>query len=82
MVMDTMQIRITPDIIKRLDKLVKTGLYANRSDVVRDAVRRFIWATEVGTIKSIGDSVELVRKARKDLSKNITKKELERINNL
>jgi Arc/MetJ-type ribon-helix-helix transcriptional regulator len=82
MVMDTLQIRMNPELLKRIDAMVKTGIYSNRADVIRDAVRRFVWEKEVGTIPNLGNSVELVRKARKELSKNITKEEIEKINNL
>ncbi|MEK6890399.1 MAG: ribbon-helix-helix domain-containing protein [Nanoarchaeota archaeon] len=70
MVMDTLQIRMNSALIKRIDLLVKSGIYANRADVIRDAVRRFVWEKEVGTINWNGeDSVEQIRKVRKKLSK-------------
>lgn len=71
MVMDTLQIRMNPELINRVDLLVKTGVYSNRSDVIRDAVRRFIWSQEVGSLSNLskgGDSVKKVRKIRKELS--------------
>ena len=80
--MDTLQIRMNPELLKRIDAMVKTGIYSNRADVIRDAVRRFVWEKEVGSIPNIGNSVELVRKTRKELSKNISKEELDKINNL
>ena len=68
--MDTLQIRMNSALIKRIDLLVKSGIYANRADVIRDAVRRFVWEKEVGTINWNGeDSVEQIRKVRKKLSK-------------
>ncbi len=82
MVMDTFQVRMNKELIKRIDFLVKKGLYNSRSDVVRDAVRRFVWRGEVGTIGQIGDSVEMVRSTRKKLSKETKKEELEGINAL
>ncbi len=82
MVMDTLQIRMNPELLKRIDAMVKTGIYSNRADVIRDAVRRFVWEKEVGSIPNMGNSVELVRKARKELSKKISKEELDKINNL
>ncbi len=42
MVMSTMQIRLTEKQIRSIDGLVKTGIYPNRSEAVRDAVRRLI----------------------------------------
>ncbi len=80
MVMDTLQIRINKGLLKRVDSLIKSGIYSNRSDVIRDAVRRFIWEKEVGSILKRGNSVEQIRKARKELSKE--KIDLDEINNL
>lgn len=80
MVMDTMQIRLNQGLIKRIDILIKSGVYSNRSDVIRDAVRRFVWEKEVGSINNIGKSVEQVRKAREKLSKE--KIDLDKINKL
>ncbi len=40
--MQTMQIRLTEKQIKRVDALVKKGIYPNRSEAVRDAVRRLV----------------------------------------
>jgi Arc/MetJ-type ribon-helix-helix transcriptional regulator len=79
MVMDTLQIRMNKALLKRIDNLVETGIYANRSDIIRDAVRRFVWEKEVGSISNRGNSVEQMKKIRKNLSENIS---LDEINNL
>lgn len=42
MPMQTMQIRLTDKQIKRIDTLVKKGVYPNRSETVRDAVRKLV----------------------------------------
>ncbi len=42
MSMQTMQIRLTDKQIKRVDVLVKKGVYPNRSEAVRDAVRKLV----------------------------------------
>ncbi len=34
------QVRLTEKIIEKLDELVEKGMYSNRSQVIRDAVRR------------------------------------------
>jgi Arc/MetJ-type ribon-helix-helix transcriptional regulator len=68
MVMDTLQIRMNNGLLKRVDSLVKTGVYSNRSDVIRDAVRRFVWEKEVGSISNKGNSVEKIREIRNKLS--------------
>ena len=69
MVMDTLQIRMTKGLLEQVDSLVEQGLYANRADVVRDAVRRLVWKQEAGSIPFKGSGVGLVRKARDNLSK-------------
>ena len=80
MVMETMQIRINGQLVKELDKVVKSGFYANRADVIRDAVRRFIFESQIGTINSKANSVKEVRKIRESLSKE--KINLQKINDL
>ncbi len=80
MVMDTVQIRLSHGIIERIDDLVETGIYANRSDVIRDAVRRLVLDRLVGIIPSAGDSVKEVREIRKKLSKE--KFDLDKLNKL
>ena len=80
MVMDTLQIRMNPELLKRIDLMVKTGTYSNRADVIRDAVRRFVWEKEIGSIPNKEDSVKQVREIRKKLSKG--KFDLDEINNL
>ncbi len=42
MVMQTMQIRLTEKQIRRIDTLVTKGVYPNRSEAVRDAVRKLV----------------------------------------
>ena len=76
--MDTLQIRMNKELLKRVDFLVKTGIYSNRSDVIRDAVRRFVWDKEINSVSKKGDSVKLVRNIRDKLSKE--KIDLEKIN--
>ena len=42
MVMMTVQIRLTERQLKAIDVLVKRGVYPNRSEAVRDAVRSLV----------------------------------------
>ncbi len=42
MVMETVQIRLTEKQIKSIDVLVRRGIYPNRSEAVRDAVRQLV----------------------------------------
>ena len=78
--MDTLQIRLSHGLIKRIDSLIRSDIYSNRSEVIRDAVRRFVWEKEVGSILNKGNSVKQIREARKILSKQ--KIDLNEINKL
>lgn len=40
--METVQIRLTEKQIKAISALVKKGIYPNRSEAVRDAVRKLV----------------------------------------
>jgi len=80
MVMDTIQIRLSHGLVERVDDLVGTGIYANRSDAIRDAVRRLILDKQIGSIPNTGDSVKEIRKIRTKISKE--KFDLDEINKL
>ena len=67
--MDTVQIRLSHGLVERIDDFVDLGIYANRSDVIRDAVRRLVVDKLVGIIPNTGDSVKEVHEIRKKLSK-------------
>ena len=69
MTMTVTQVRLPQGIIEEVNKLVEKGFYTNKSDVVRDALRRLILDKQVGSIQNTGDSVEEVRTIRKKLSK-------------
>ncbi|MBI4020523.1 MAG: ribbon-helix-helix protein, CopG family [Candidatus Aenigmarchaeota archaeon] len=40
--MDTIQIRLTGKQIRAIDRLVQAGIYPNRSEAIRDAVRKLV----------------------------------------
>jgi len=80
MVMDTVQVRLSHGLIEMIDNFVKTGIYANRSDVIRDSVRRMVLEQQVGTIPNTGNSVNEIRKIREKLSSE--KVDLDEINKL
>jgi Arc/MetJ-type ribon-helix-helix transcriptional regulator len=60
--------------------MVRSGFYANRADVIRDAVRRFVFESQIGIISNKGNAVLSVRKARQKLSKE--KIDIDEINSL
>lgn len=78
MVMDTIQIRLGHGLVKKIDELVKTGIYSSRSDVLRDAVRRLVLDNLIGIIDDKENSVKQVKKLREKASKE--KFDLEEIN--
>ena len=80
MTMETMQIRMNKELIQRVDTLVKTGIYSNRSDAIRDAVRRLILNDLVGILSNNENSVKQIQSMRKKLSKE--KFNLKEINKL
>ena len=80
MVMDTIQVRLSHGIVKRIDGLVETGVYSSRSDVLRDAVRRLVLDKLIGIIPNKEDSIKEVRALRQRLSKE--KIDLNEINKL
>ncbi len=83
MVMDVIQVRLSEGLIEKVDDLVQTGIYSNRSDVVRDAVRKLVLSNIVGIIKEKNDSVKEVKNIRKKLSSKMkSSRDLNEINKL
>jgi len=80
MTMSVTQVRLPEGLEKELDVLVKRGIYTNKSDVIRDAIRRLILEKQIGSIPNTGDSVKEIREIRKKLSKE--KFDLDKINKL
>ena len=80
MTMELMQVRLPEGLIEEVDKFVEKGYYANKSDVIRDAIRRLVLAKQIGSVPNTEDSVEEVRKIRKQLSrKDIDVEEINRL---
>jgi len=67
--MSMIQVRLPEGLIHGLESYVGNGEYASKSDVVRDAIRRFLLQRQVGSIPNTGDSVKEVRAIRKKLSR-------------
>ena len=80
MTMTVAQVRLPEGLEKELDILVKRGLYASKSDAIRDAIRRLTLEKMIGIIPNTGDSVKEIREIRKRLSKE--KFDLDKINKL
>ena len=69
MEMAVTQVRLPEGLIMEIDKLVDKGFYTNKSDVIRDAIRKLVLEKQIGSIPDTGDSVKEVREIRKKLSK-------------
>ncbi|MBU0459998.1 MAG: ribbon-helix-helix domain-containing protein [Candidatus Woesearchaeota archaeon] len=83
MTMEVAQVRLPERLMEEVDNLVDKGLYTNKSDVIRDALRKLILEKQIGTIPNTGDSVKEIREIRKKLSKEIKSfKDIEEINKL
>ena len=80
MEMAVTQVRLPEGLVKEIDKLVDKGFYTNKSDVIRDAIRKLVLEKQIGSIPDTGDSVKEIRDIRKKLSKE--KLNLSEINQL
>lgn len=40
--MENIQAKLTPKLLEEVEKLIKEGLYADRDEAIRDAIRRLI----------------------------------------
>lgn len=69
MTMKVAQVRLPQGVLETVDSFVESGHYANRSDVIRHAIRMLTLEKEVGSIPYKGNAVKLIRKARRELSK-------------
>jgi len=70
--METLQVRLTGDLIRMVDRLVEQGIYSSRSEAVRDAVRKLVVESEIGSLaekKTEKTSVELVKEVRQKIWK-------------
>jgi len=61
--METVQIRLTKNMLKKIDELIKIGEYPNRSEAIRDGVRRML--------EHRGSSHEVLNVSVKDLQRFI-----------
>lgn len=50
------QIRFTRKLIERIDELIDSGIYSNRSEAIRDATRRLVIEFSQRGVKSKGKS--------------------------
>lgn len=82
MTMVVAQVRLPEGLMEEVDELVEKGLYTNKSEVIRDALRKLILERQIGSVRNTGDSVQEVREIRKKLSPGFSASDLEEINAL
>ena len=51
--METVNAKLTKKLISEADAIIKEGWYANKSELIRDAVRELIKKLQGGTLKSL-----------------------------
>ena len=82
MTMTVAQVRLPEGLMDEVEKLVTKGFYTNKSDVIRDALRKLVLEKQVSSVPNTGDSVKEIREIRKRLSKGFTITDLDEINAL
>ena len=82
MTMAVAQVRLPEGLMQEVDVLVEKGLYTNKSEVIRDALRQLILERQIGSVPNTGDSVQEVREIRKKLSTDFSVEDLEDVNKL
>jgi Arc/MetJ-type ribon-helix-helix transcriptional regulator len=81
MTMSLLQVRVPDGIVTAVNRMVESGLYSSKSDVVRDAIRQLVLEKQIGSVPNTGDSVKEIRAIRNKLSKEIkTFEDLKRLN--
>ena len=80
MSMALVQVRLPEGLVTEIGGLVDKGYYTNKSDVIRDAIRRLILEKHIGSIQNTGDSVKEIQEIRKKLSSE--EFDVDRINEL
>ena len=78
--MEVIQARLPKGLINELNRIVSKGIYTNKSDLIRDAIRRLILEKQIGSVSNKLNSVKQVRNIRNKLSKE--KFDLKEINNI
>ena len=67
--METVQIRLTKNMLDKLDELIMIGEYNNRSEVIRDGVRKMLdyksYSSEVLNV-SVKDLQRFIKTAGKE----------------
>lgn len=76
--MESVQIRLTPQLLKRVDYLVREGIYSNRNEAIRDAVRKL--ALKYETLAHTGKlrtklTPKLPRRSGEELIREVREKE-------
>ena len=80
MEMSMTPVRLPKVLVEQINILVEKGVYLNKSDAIRDAIRRLVLNDMVGIIPQTKNSIKKIKNVRKKLSKG--KINLDEINKL
>jgi Arc/MetJ-type ribon-helix-helix transcriptional regulator len=70
--MEITQIRIPKGLLEETQVLIDKGYYTNKSDLIRDAIRKLVLEYHIGSVHDKKNSVAQIKKVRKVLSKQVT----------
>jgi Arc/MetJ-type ribon-helix-helix transcriptional regulator len=77
MSMVLIQARLPKKLVSEVNFFVNNGFYENKSDFIRDAVRKLVFEEQLRSVKLGKNSVVDVKKIRKELSnKKVNLKEI------
>ena len=80
MAMVLFQVRLPEKVVSSIEDLVKNGFYESKSDLVRDAIRRFVFEEQIGSVSLKKNySVEIKNFRKKQV---VRKKDLKKFNSL
>ena len=65
--METIQIRLTKNMLMRLDELIQMGEYPNKSEAIRDSVRKMLERNQSNEVLNISvkDLQKFIKSSRK-----------------
>jgi len=68
----TISTKLSDEMVEKVDKLVKSGLYLSRSEAIREAARA-LWLKQKGSLKGIGKKEQVTTEDRERVLKELIK---------
>ncbi len=63
MALETIEIRLTKGLLKAIDRMIEQGLYLNRSEAIRDAIRKQFF---LRSVEKISENKNYISYRKKD----------------